>query len=153
MFGSIFGRGDKKKMSERQQILEMLASGKITVPEAEKLLNAIGDDVRAKSETTAVATSPKAKAKFLRVSVSGSESEKVEIRVPLQLLRAGVKLASVIPANVQGKIDSSLQEKGIDFSLSDVKPETIEELIDALSEMSIDVADGGEGDSVRIFCE
>lgn len=140
-------------MSERQQILEMLASGKITVAEAERLMDAIGHDAGAQSSVaTTIAPAPKSKARFLRVLVTDG-SDNVDVRVPLQLLRAGIKLASLIPKDVQGKVDASLQEKGINMNLSDLKPETMEELIDALSEMSINVADGSDGEKVRIFCE
>ncbi len=39
----------------------------------------------------------------------------------------------------------------MEFSLADIKPEMIEELIDGLSDLSVDVKDGSE--SVRILCE
>lgn len=139
--------------NERQQILEMLANGKVTVEEAEKLLNAIGDTTstpQAEGKPAVIATVNKPK--YLRVVVSeGDDGSKVNIRVPIALLRSGIKLASIIPPDAVGKIDSSLQEKGISFSLSDIKPEMIEELIDSLSELTVDVND--RHDSVRVFCE
>jgi len=163
MLRSIFGKGGDKKMSERQQILEMLASGKISVAEAEKLLSAIGEQASTQTAAERSATPdderyadrlhlvPKHKPRFLRVLVSEGGSQKVDVKVPLQLIRAGVKLGSVIPKDAQTKIDESLHEKGIQFSLSDMKPETIEELIDSLCEFSVNVDDDGE--SVRVFCE
>jgi len=48
--------------------------------------------------------------------------------VPLQLVRAGVKLGSLIPENMQVKIDESLGDKGFQSKLRDMKPEE-EELI------------------------
>lgn len=146
----IFGRGERKTMNERQQILEMLASGKITVAEAEKLLGAVEGSASAGQETE-LGKGPRGKARYLRVVVSEGGSEKVDIRVPLQLIRAGIKLGSVIPQDVQGKIDASFHEKGMQFSLSDIKPEMVEELIDGLSDLSVNVNDDGDG--VRIFCE
>jgi len=150
----LFGKKEQKTTGERQQILEMLASGKITVEEAEKLLSAIGEGSAGIGASKAVEPLKgivQGKAKFLRVVVCEDDGEKVDIRIPMQLIRAGVKLGSLIPKGLQSKIDDSLHEKGMQFSLSDMKPETIEELIDGLSEFSIDVNDGG--DKVRIFCE
>lgn len=151
MLKSLFSRGEKKAMTERQQILEMLASGKITVAEAEKLLSAIGDAATVGSATESVTAAGKGKARFLRVAVSEGGTEKVNVRIPLQLVRAGVKLGSLIPENVQAKIDESLREKGMQFNIGDLKPETIEELIDGLSEFEVNVND--DGDAVRVYCE
>lgn len=147
----LFGRGEKKAMSERQQILQMLASGKITVAEAEKLLTAVEGASTGTAVEPVAAPPAKRKARYLRVCVSGGGSEKVDVRVPLQLIRAGVKLGSFIPENVQLKIDEELQDKGIQFKLKDIKAEDVEELIDGLSEFEVNVNDNGEG--VRVFCE
>ena len=148
----LFGRGERKTTNERQQILEMLASGKITVAEAEKLLNAIeGKRDAAGSAVEPVTAMAKGKARFLRVAVSEDGGEKVNVKIPLQLVRAGVKLGSFIPENVQLQIDEQLQENGMKFSLKDIKPETVEELIDGLSEFEVNVEDGG--DRVRVYCE
>lgn len=161
MLKSLFGKKEKKAMNERQQILEMLASGKITVAEAEKLLSVIEDTKAGGAEPMTAADDQryldklhlveKRKARFLRIAVSEDGGEKVDIRVPMQLIRAGVKLGSFIPKDLQGKIDDSLHEQGVQFSLADIKPEMVEELIDGLSDFSLDVND--DGDKVRIFCE
>lgn len=148
----LFGKREKKAESERQKILEMLASGKITVDEAEKLLNAVGDGGSiALEKPVELGKGPRGKARYLRVIVSEGGREKVDIRVPLQLIRAGVKLGAVIPQDVQGKIDASFHEKGMQFRLTDINPEMIEELIDGISELTVTVNDGGDG--VRVFCE
>jgi len=46
-----------------------------------------------------------------------ASEEKVNIRIPFQLLRAGIKLASVVPVDVQGKVNDALKEKGINIDL------------------------------------
>ena len=88
-------------MSEnRRQILNMLAQGKITVDEAERLLSAVE-----REPASSVGESDEArrndKVKYLRVVVDAQDDEdgptKVNVRVPMQLLRAGVKLSSIIP--------------------------------------------------------
>lgn len=151
MFGP-FGKGDNKT-GDRWKILKMLEAGKISVDEAERLLNAIGSET---STATSKAVEPikgvvQSKARYLRVVVSEGGSEKVDVRVPLQLIRAGIKLGSVIPQDVQGQINAQFQEHGMQFSLSDIKPEMIEDLIDGLTDLSVNVNDGGDG--VRVFCE
>lgn len=147
----LFSRKDRKTTNERQQILEMLASGKISVAEAEKLLSAIGDASTVAGEVEPLRSIKRGKARFLRVAVSEDGSEKVNVKIPLQLLRAGVKLGSLIPENVQLKIDESMHEQGMQFSLRDLKPETVEELIDGLTEFEVNVND--DGDAVRVYCE
>ena len=80
---------------DRRQILDMLSQGKITTDEAERLLAALGrTGASAGSEPQRLAN----RAKYLRVSVDTDEEgdggpTKVNIRVPMQLLRAGVRLS------------------------------------------------------------
>jgi hypothetical protein len=138
-------------MSEdRRRILEMLAQGKITAEEAEGLLDAVGA-----APGGQVGASPMAKAKprYLRVVVD-DDGDRVNIRVPLQLLRAGVKLKGLIPSDAQAKVNTALNEKGIQFDLADLSPETLDELIDSLGELTVDVEEAGSaGAKVRVFCE
>jgi hypothetical protein len=137
---------------EKRKILEMLSTGKITVEEAEKLLSVVSDSSPdfEKSEDFA----PKNLPKYLRILVEpapGNESgEKVNIRVPVKLLRAGIKLASLIPREAQGKINSALQEKGITMDLSQITEENLGEIVDGLNDLTVDV----EGkDRIRVFSE
>jgi hypothetical protein len=138
-------------MSEEQRrILDMLAAGKINAAEAERLLEAVGS----KSDGTSGPAG--AKPKYLVINVdstgeNGHHAGKVHIRVPLQVLRAGVKLASLMPASAKAKINEKLQEKGIAYNVDSLRPEDIEELVDALGEFFIDVND--RQDKVHIYCE
>jgi len=138
-------------MNERQQILKMLESGKITAEEAEKLLNAVESTVESSAAVDQSTSIIRKKAHYLRVVVSADGADKVNVRVPLQLLRAGIKLGALIPQDVQSKVNASFAEKGMQFTLADINPETIEELIDGLSDLTVDINDNGEG--VRVFCE
>jgi len=132
-------------MSEdRRRILEMLKQGKISVAEAEELLDA----TRTAPEVEVPA--PKAKAKYLRVTVNDKD-DKVDVRIPLQLVRSGVKLGAFIPKDARGKISEALSEKGVDFDLTNLDPKAVEELIEGLADMSVSVE--GDGESVRVYCE
>ena len=137
---------------ERTQILKMLSEGKIDIAEAERLLDAINETPE--KVETAGPPMEKTNAKYLRVQVepkSGGKSERVNIRVPLQLIRAGAKIASFLPGEARNKIDESLKDKGVNFSLSEINKENIDGILEALREMSIDV--DSDNETVKIFCE
>jgi hypothetical protein len=140
---------------ERRKILDMLAEGKISVDEAEKLLAAISsDEAGQKRSDEESVTGIKLPFKYLRVQVEpglgSGGGEKVNIRVPLKLIRAGLKWAAFMPKDVQGKVDEALCAKGINMDFSSIKPEDLDELVTNLKDLTIDV-EGKE--TVKIFCE
>jgi hypothetical protein len=78
----------------------------------------------------------------------------VNVRVPMQLLRAGVRLASLIPAQAHQQFDEALNKHGVPLTLSQIKPENLEELIDHLEDLTVDVSgSAGNNTKVRVFCE
>ena len=77
----------------------------------------------------------------------------INVRVPIMLLRAGVRLASLIPPKAQEKVNEELRKNGMDFDVSQIKPENINELIDQLQDLSIDIDHEHDDVKVRIFCE
>ncbi|PWU22069.1 MAG: hypothetical protein C5B49_01560 [Bdellovibrio sp.] len=138
---------------ERKRILEMIASGKVSVTEGEQLLNALD---QGQPKTTASPGGPR----YLRVLVEGFERnyrtgetspQKVNIRVPIQLLFAGVRLAGLIPAAAHRPINQALRENGIDLDVSQIKTADLEELVTHLSDMRVDVDQKDQ--KVQIFCE
>jgi hypothetical protein len=148
---------------ERRAILEMLAAGKINADEAERLLAAVERPAGASSggaATTGDAAKPKPK--YLRVLVEADESMTglkggttvVNVRVPMQLLRAGVRLAGLIPVQAHEQLDQAFSKHGVPITLSQIRPENLEELIDHLEDLMVDV-DGKDGNAtkVRVFCE
>jgi hypothetical protein len=153
----------------RRQILEMLAAGKITADEAERLIAALESEPAATGGvfTGNIAgssgwsgndkdTPVRTRAKYLRVLVESTEKDgptTVNVRVPMQLLRAGVRLASLIPAQAHEQLDASLSKHGVPLTLSQIKPENLEELIDHLEDLSVDVDAKEEKAKVRVFCE
>ena len=147
-------------MSEnRKKILEMLAQNKISADEAYRLLNVIESGESTRESTGKTTTSIKDKAKYLRVTVlpdaeheHSGNVDRVNVRVPMSLIRAGIKLTSLIPPEARDKVNGALREKGIDFDVRNVKPEDIEELIEALSDLEVDVV-SSKGEKVRVFVE
>ena len=149
----------------RRQILEMLAAGKITADEAERLLAALEPLSSAAAGSFAGSAPgpngsgeamPKTRAKYLRVLVEANEKGEpttVNVRVPMQLLRAGVRLASLIPKQAHDQLDETLSRHGIPLTLSQIKPENLEELIDHLEDLTVDVDAKEEKAKVKVFCE
>lgn len=134
----------------KKRILEMVAEKKITTEEAIRLLELVDEPETSSTKTKAP--------KYLRVVIkpsdegrTDSDTERVNVRVPLALIRAGVKLTSLIPDDVSGKVNSALCEKGIDFNLKNLKEDDIEQLVEAMSDLEVDI-EGGKG-KVNVYTE
>lgn len=134
---------------ERKKVLEMLAGGKITADEAERLLDALGDKTTETSPQTALAETLDNLPQYLFVKVDEVDGDKVNIRIPLKLIKAGIKLKALLPQDAQDKINVKLNEKGI--NLDDFAAENFKDILDALTEFEINV-DDKKGDKVRIYC-
>lgn len=142
----------------RKRILDMLAAGQINVEEAERLIAAVEKEPTAASPPGDSADSrPKAWPKYLRVVVEAEEGHhangpaKVNVRVPIQLLRAGVKLASIIPPHARMKVNDALHQQGFELDLNQIKPENLEEVVYQLKDLTVDIND--KNNKVRVFCE
>ena len=140
---------------DRRSILDMLAAGKITADEAERLLSAL-DRTAPPSSIAPGYPSNRVQARYLRVCVDTDEEgdggpTKVNIRVPMQLLRAGVRLSSLIPPRARDEVNAAMAREGIPFDINQLKPENLEDLVDQLSDLTVDVDQ--EKTKVRIFCE
>jgi len=125
----------------RTKILDMLAKNQISVEEAERLLELVDEPERS--------APPGKKAKYLRVTINpndesngNSKVEKVNVRVPLAMIRAGIKFTSLIPSEAADKVDCALREKGISYNIKNLKDGDIEQLIAALSDLEVDIEDG-----------
>ncbi|NIO04051.1 MAG: hypothetical protein GTN74_05395 [Proteobacteria bacterium] len=94
------------------------------------------------------------KLRHLRIQVEpkgSSAKDRVNIRVPLKMLRAGVKLSSALPEHAKDKINHALKEKGVDFDLSLFEGEKLEEVLDSLVDSGIDVETSDK--EIHISCE
>lgn len=133
-----------------RQVLEMLAEGKITTEEADRLIAAL-------REQPGTPSAKPARPRYVRVIVDAENSKedpvKVNIRVPLMLLRAGVRLASVIPPAAQDKVNKALREQGVDFDIATIKPENLDELIDELRDLTVDIEHKRDDVKVKVFVE
>ncbi|MEU9505946.1 hypothetical protein AB0D32_06665 [Micromonospora sp. NPDC048170] len=137
---------------QRRDILDMLAESKITAGEAERLIAALESDQPPAASNRDVR--PKGRAKYLRVVVDAledGEPARVNVRVPLQLLRAGVRMAALIPPQALDRANVELSRSGVPFDLTQLKPEQLEALVEHLDEMTVEV-DAPDA-KVRVFCE
>ena len=145
-------------MSDNQKkILEMLADKKISVDEAQRLLKLVDTDGVSSEDSPGIKTGVKDRPKYLRVTVlpdSANENsqnvDRVNVRVPMSLIRAGIKLTSLIPNEAMDKLNGALQEKGINFDVRNIKSEDIKELVEALGDMQVDV-ETAKGERVRVY--
>ena len=141
----------------QKRILEMVADKKITVDEAYRLLSLIQPSADSGSDGP---KEPKPSPKYLRVVVDTEHSwedgcdrgpQHINIRVPVALIRAGMKLATLIPPEAYNQVDEKLKNRGIMFDLRNMKPENVEELIQALNDLEVDISGGAE--KVRVYTE
>jgi SHOCT-like domain len=133
---------------ETKKILEMVAEGRISTDDAERLLNKLNAGAaRSNIEETLDAQNSKAQTpRFLRIAVDSPDRDQVNVRVPLAFLRSGIGLMGVLPPRVAER----LADKGLDLShLAGLKGQ---ELIDALRALDVDI-EAGDGKKVRICCE
>ncbi|MDC7226524.1 MAG: hypothetical protein PQJ61_07145 [Spirochaetales bacterium] len=136
---------------EKMRILNMLSEGKITPEEAEKLLAAIDTPMAPEKSSASFFDSMENKNLYVQVEPKeGKESEKVSIKVPFALLKAGLNIAGLIPQEAQDKINTSMNEKGINFNLNDMDPKNIQEIMAALEEFSVDI--DTEESTVQVYC-
>jgi hypothetical protein len=143
-------------MSEqRQKILSMLSEGKITVDEADKLLEALknGSQQSAAVRQEQSVSRGMSKLKYLRVVVDSVKGDNVNIKVPVAILRAGIKLSSLIPPQAYQKLNEKMTEKGVDVDINQIlKNGDFEELIESMGDLNVDV-NSKDGDKVKVFFE
>jgi len=128
---------------ERKKILKMVAEGKITADEADRLLGALRE-----SDT---------RGRFLKVRVIDRQRNRTKARIDIPIgvvkaaLKIGTLLKGVIPEgqkiNVQGK----------EISLDGITPEMIESIVAELGEGGkytlVEVHDDDKGEDVEVYLE
>jgi hypothetical protein len=132
---------------ETRRVLEMLSQGKVSVQEAEQLLHAVS------AAAGHVSDDRKVEPKYFRILVNkpareGKKAETVNIRVPMTVVRGGLRLGALFPGMLAKK---KIQlGNGNELDLSKVTYSDLEAMIKDIGELTVDV-DGDE--QVRIRCE
>jgi hypothetical protein len=136
---------------ETKRVLEMVAAGKITVDEGERLLGVLDAGRPAPPPPEAERPVPR----FLKMEAGATgkdgKDEGFRMRVPLDLLRAGIKMRALIPETKRNKINVKLREKGIEGDIFEMTDDQIDTLIRSLGELELEAGDG-DG-SFRLYLE
>ena len=82
---------------EKKLILQMLSEGKITIQEAEDLLDAQSTAI--KDDTSTIKPTSK---RFLKIFIKEGENTKININFPLALAEAGLKLIPTDQLKIEG---------------------------------------------------
>lgn len=92
---------------ERKQVLEMVRDGRLTVDEAEQILDAMTYG----EERTSDAVSSKRNPRFLRIRVKDEDGSKVNLNIPISLAKVMLKF---VPSQVMGELaDQNIDLNGI----------------------------------------
>ena len=147
---------------DTRRILDLLAQGKTTVDEADRLIKALGA-AEAQAGDTAADGSERPKPSWFRINIhkladEHRQAKDVNIRVPVSVMRGGMRLGAIIATFAGEKAARRMRERGIDLDLSKINgdlsklngPE-FEQFLKSLDEVNIDVDDGKS--HVRITCE
>lgn len=131
---------------ETRKVLEMLSNGKVSVEEAEQLLHAVMTPTLSGDEK-------KVEPRYFRILVNkpardGKKAEAVNIRVPMTVVRGGLRLGSLFPGMMAKK--KVQLANGTELDLSKATYTDLEAMIKDIGELTVDV----DGDAqVRIRCE
>lgn len=126
-------------MNSKEQILEMVKEGTITVDEGLKLLSAMETNV------TETGNFPKIKTdnakRMVRIVVNSEKGDNVRVNIPLALVKVGFDIGAKM------KVDGNpIDLKGVDL-------DAILQMIDEGAVGELVTVDSENGDKVRIFVD
>ena len=92
-----------------------------------------------------------AKPRFIRIHVhkparEGKKAKDVNIRIPMTVVRGGMRLGTIIPGWQQW-MGSRVKDRGMDIDFSKLDPAALESMLNQMGEINID---NGNGEQVRI---
>ena len=140
---------------DTRRVLDLLAQGKITVDEADQLLRAM-----AAAAPGATAAGPDEAARpalrWVRIAVhkqakEGHKDKDVNIRVPISIVRSGMRLGALIPGLAGDQVAAKMRERGFDVDFSKLDAAAIDAILKDLGDTNIEI-DSGKA-HVRITCE
>ena len=140
---------------ESRRVLELLAQGKITVDEADRLLKAVASAQAPAGDASGPGTAPKPR--WLRINIQKQsddhhgEKKNVNVRVPISFVKGGMRLGALIAPFAGEKAIARLRERGYDLDLSRVDAEAIETWLKDVDDLNVHIDNGKE--QVRITCE
>lgn len=123
---------------ERMRILKMIQDGVITAEDGIRLLDSIEQSVKREKDGQPVEEAGRA-AKFFRVRVTDTNTGKarVNVRLPVSVLSAGMKMGARFSTEIQGLDPSDLMQF--------IREGTIGKIVDVFDEK--------DGEHVEVFLE
>jgi hypothetical protein len=143
--------------AETKKVLEMVAAGKISQADAERLLDKLSgaagqnDSTSSSANAAPNASTPPGSAgakrpRFLHIQVTRPDGRDTDVRVPLSVARGGRHWMAFLPTGVADK----LNEYGIHFgSLNEMSDAEFQATLDRLN---VDIVKGS-GKRVRVYAE
>jgi hypothetical protein len=125
---------------EKLKILQMVAEQKISATEGLELLNAVEEPLPPPAQTVP-------KHQFLRIRVTGEKTKKVNVNIPLSLVKVASKFAAFGMGLIPEEARKELERKGIDLTQLNL-PELLDLIGRGLATeklVDIDVDDPQEG--------
>ncbi|MDD4124716.1 MAG: hypothetical protein PHW77_03165 [Eubacteriales bacterium] len=139
---------------EKQQILDMLAAGKITASEASDLLDALENDNK---QPVAEFKDKRGRKKNLRVDINAKENDgggaNVKVNLPLSLIKI---LNPIIKSGIiSEKTRKELDAKGVDIdNIVSIIDTITDELADTQEDIvNVNANDKDDGATVRIYVD
>lgn len=139
--------------AETKKVLEMLATGKISQEDAERLLDKLsgaadapGSQANSSSTSSGGINAGASRPRYVRIEVERPGRDDVHVRVPISNMRGGAHWMAFLPVGVADR----LSEFGIDFGCLDQMSD--EQFRRAMDRISVDVQ-GRSGKRVRIYAE
>ena len=130
---------------EKKKILKMVAEGKLTPEEAERLLNALSESQEKK--------------RYFRVRVysqKNRERPKVKVDIPVSVLKLASKMSSAFKGVFPDGFKINMHGKEIE--LDEMTPEMIDKILNEITEdegkfMIAEVSDEENGEFVEVYIE
>jgi hypothetical protein len=140
---------------ETRRVLDLLAQGKISVDDADRLLRAIAAGQGRGADANA-AQPDAAKRRWVRIAVhkpghAGAHEKDINIRVPIAIVKSGMRLGALIPGMAGEQVSARLRERGLDIDFSKLDAAAIDEVLKEIGDTNIEI-DSGKA-QVRITCE
>ena len=122
-------------------VLKMVEEGKISADKAKDLIDALGDT----SKNIEVIAPKRYEDKFLRIKVLSHEGDKVNVQLPIKIIREVIKVTGKLPisTSIEGMNGINIDEL-MNTLVSCLDNEVMGEIVDICS---------SEGDTVKIVIE
>src|SRR5476651_170522 len=140
---------------DTRRILDMLAQGKITVDDADRLLKAVSAEPAVETAAADTAADGRPRTRWIRINIHKPAKDEthrakdVNIRVPIAVVKGGMRLGALIGTFAGEKAAQRMKDRGLDLDLSAINgdlsrmngPE-FDMFLKSLEEANIEIDDG-----------